>query len=80
MVTNINIQRNGSTSKELAVQPRNAHICHCPITGLSWVKGITKLVEEKLAYNVSVEQNGQKQTEGGVAGNVAGEGKAAAGK
>ncbi|ELW5301099.1 hypothetical protein SH780_000095 [Shigella flexneri] len=80
MVTNINIQRNGSTSKELAVQPRNAHICHCPITGLIWVKGITKLVEEKLAYNVSVEQNGQKQTEGGVAGNVAGEGKAAAGK
>lgn len=53
MVTNINIQRNGATSKELAAQPRNAHICHCPITGLIWIKGITDLVAKKLAYNVT---------------------------
>ena len=72
MVTNINIQRNGSTSKELAVQPRNAHICHCPITGLIWVKGITDLVANKLAYNVTTTANGQTATTGGNAGNVAG--------
>ncbi len=72
MVTNINIQRNGSTSKELAVQPRNAHICHCPITGLIWVKGITDLVANKLAYNVTTTANGQTSTPGGNAGNVAG--------
>ncbi|ANZ49169.1 major head protein [Erwinia phage Machina] len=73
MVTNINIQRNGSTSKELAVQPRNAHICHCPITGLIWVKGITKLVEQKLAYNVVTTQSGDGATAGGNAGDVAGD-------
>lgn len=54
MVTNMNIQRNGATSKELAVQPRNAHINHCPITGVLWIKGITDLVAKKLAYYVGV--------------------------
>ncbi|AWN08919.1 major capsid protein [Salmonella phage SPAsTU] len=72
MVTNINIQRNGATSKELAVQPRNAHICHCPITGLIWIKGITKFVEEKLAYNVTTTSNGTDGTDGGNAGDVGG--------
>jgi len=56
MVTNINIQRNGATSKELAVQPRNAHICHCPITGIIWIKGITKYVEQRLAFYVVTEE------------------------
>lgn len=70
MVTNINIQRNGSTSKELAVQPRNAHICHCPITGVIWVKGITKFVEERLAYFVNVEDDGTTTTGGSNAGDV----------
>ncbi|ANZ48104.1 major head protein [Erwinia phage vB_EamM_Asesino] len=73
MVTNINIQRNGATSKELAVQPRNAHICHCPITGLIWIKGITKYVESKLAYNVSVEENGTAGTGTGNGGAVGGD-------
>lgn len=72
MVTNINIQRNGATSKELAVQPRNAHICHCPITGLIWIKGITKFVEEKLAFNVTTTSNGTAGTPGGNAGDVGG--------
>lgn len=72
MVTNINIQRNGSTSKELAVQPRNAHICHCPITGIIWVKGITKLVERKLAYLVAIEDDGASAAPGGNAGDVTG--------
>lgn len=72
MVTNINIQRNGATSKELAVQPRNAHICHCPITGLIWIKGITKFVEEKLAFNVTTTSNGTGGTNGGNAGDVGG--------
>lgn len=57
MVTNINIQRNGATSKELAAQPRNAHINHAPITGLLWIKGITDLVAKKLAYLVSSVQD-----------------------
>ncbi|AXF51219.1 putative major capsid protein [Erwinia phage Wellington] len=70
MVTNINIQRNGSTSKELAVQPRNAHICHCPITGVIWVKGITKFVEERLAYFVNVIDDGTTNTGGTNAGDV----------
>lgn len=70
MVTNINIQRNGSTSKELAVQPRNAHICHCPITGVIWVKGITKFVEERLAYFVNVVDDGTTKTGGTNAGDV----------
>lgn len=73
MVTNINIQRNGATSKELAVQPRNAHICHCPVTGLFWVKGITDLVAKKLAYNITGLANGQTSTTGGNAGNVSGD-------
>lgn len=72
MVTNINIQRNGATSKELAVQPRNAHICHCPITGLIWVKGITKFVEDKLAFNVTTTSTGAGATDGGNAGDVGG--------
>jgi hypothetical protein len=70
MVTNINIQRNGSTSKELAVQPRNAHICHCPVTGVIWVKGITKFVEERLAYFVNVVDDGTTTTGGTNAGDV----------
>lgn len=57
MVTNINIQRNGATSKELAAQPRNAHINHAPITGLLWIKGITDLVAKKLAYLVAHVQD-----------------------
>lgn len=51
-VTNMNIQRTGSTAKELAAQPRNAHINHCPITGVLWIKGITELVAKRLAYFV----------------------------
>lgn len=56
MVTNINIQRNGATSKELAAQPRNAHICHCPVTAVTHITGITKMVSEKLAYRVQTTQ------------------------
>ncbi|MGL5397287.1 MAG: hypothetical protein ACRDBQ_18720 [Shewanella sp.] len=56
MVTNINIQRNGATSKELAAQPRNAHVNHCPITGVHHITGITKMVSEKLAYRVQTTQ------------------------
>lgn len=80
MVTNINIQRNGATSKELAVQPRNAHICHCPVTGLFWVKGITDLVAKKLAYNITGLANGQATTPGGNAGDVGGAAPAPAGQ
>lgn len=54
MVTNINIQRNGGVSKELAVQPRNAHINHCPIAGVILIKGITEFVAKKLAYYVEL--------------------------
>ena len=64
MVTNVNIQRNGATSKELAVQPRNAHINHCPITGVLWIKGITDLVAKKLAYFVSTAADGAGTTPG----------------
>ncbi|ANZ50264.1 putative major capsid protein [Erwinia phage vB_EamM_Phobos] len=54
MVTNINIQRNGGVSKELAVQPRNAHINHCPVSGVILIKGITEFVAKKLAYYVEL--------------------------
>lgn len=72
MVTNINIQRNGPISKELAVQPRNAHINHCPITGLLWVEGITDLVAKKLAYMISTLTAGVG-VGGDNAGNVGGD-------
>ncbi|VFR13543.1 phage major capsid protein [Salmonella phage SPFM14] len=39
------------TSKELAVQPRNAHICHCPITGHHFWSPI-------MVTNINIQRNG----------------------
>ncbi|VFR11843.1 phage major capsid protein [Salmonella phage SPFM8] len=36
--------------------PRNAHICHCPITGLIWIKGI-------MVTNINIQRNGATSKE-----------------
>lgn len=51
-VTNINIQRNGAVAKELAVQPCNAHVNHCPITGVFEIFGLEELPARKLLLSV----------------------------
>lgn len=51
-VTNINIQRTGAVAKELAVQPCNAHINHCPITGVTEVFGLEEYAINKLIFAV----------------------------
>lgn len=48
LVTNTNLTRRGGTSNELTAQPRNLHVCHCPITGVFDILGISDLVANKL--------------------------------
>lgn len=62
LVTNTNIQRSGSVSKELTVQPRNLHVCHCPVTGVLDVSGITDYATTKPALNVDVANSGEEVT------------------
>lgn len=70
MVTNINIQRNGAVAKELAAQPRNAHINHCPLSGIIWISGITEMVAKKLAFYVETTEAAAPKTDNGDAGNA----------
>ena len=62
LVTNTNIQRQGSVSKELTVQPRNLHVNHCPITGILDVKGITDYATTKPSLDVDVASSGEETT------------------
>lgn len=62
LVTNTNIQRSGSVSKELTVQPRNLHVCHCPVTGVLDVTGITEYATTKPSLDVDVAQSGEETT------------------
>ena len=62
LVTNTNIQRTGATSKELTVQPRNLHVCHCPITGILDVSGITEYATSKPSLDVVVTNSGADVT------------------
>lgn len=75
MVTNINIQRTGAVAKELAAQPRNAHINHCPLTGIIWISGITEMVAKKLAFYVEMDKAADAATDNGDAGNAGTGGK-----
>lgn len=47
LVTDISLTRNGGTSQELTVQPRNEHFVSCPITGILNVNGIREFVSSK---------------------------------
>lgn len=47
LVTDISLTRNGGTSQELTVQPRNEHFVSCPITGIVMVEGIREFVTSK---------------------------------
>lgn len=47
LVTDITLTRNGGTSQELTVQPRNEHFVSCPITGVVHVDGIREFVTSK---------------------------------
>ncbi|VFR14886.1 phage major capsid protein [Salmonella phage SPFM20] len=44
------------TTTSKAVQPRNAHICHCPITGLIWMSPI-------MVTNINIQRNGATSKE-----------------
>lgn len=56
LVTNTNIQRQGGVSKELTVQPRNIHVCHCPVTGVVNVVGMTELLNSPAKMHVVTAQ------------------------
>ncbi len=47
LVTDVQLTRNGSTSQELTVQPRNEHFVSCPITGVVMADGIKEFVTSK---------------------------------
>lgn len=62
LITDTNLTRNEGTANEVVVQPRNAHIVNCPITGVLTVDGIYELINSRTPHaiiaNASLEAGG----------------------
>ena len=53
LVSNTQLTREGSTTQELTVQPRNLHVVNCPITGIIHVRGLDNWM--KVRKSIAVE-------------------------
>lgn len=47
LITDTNLTRNEGTANEITVQPRNAHVVHCPITGVVYVDGLREFIQSR---------------------------------
>ena len=57
LITDTNLTRNEGTANEITVQPRNAHVVHCPITGVVHIDGLREFIQSRPVQAVVVNDS-----------------------